>query len=87
MNTTMRVKKNIAISENGFVFNPATGESFSANPIGLEILNQLRKGESSEAIISSIANTYHVEALTIERDLNDFIENMRQYHLFDHEDE
>ncbi|MDP3464132.1 MAG: PqqD family protein [Bacteroidales bacterium] len=87
MNTTMKVKKNIAISENGFVFNPATGESFSANPIGLEILNQLRQGETSEAIIQSISNAYHAEPSAIERDLNDFIESMRQYHLFDHEDE
>ena len=34
----MKLKKNIATSESGFVFNPSTGDSFSLNTIGAEIL-------------------------------------------------
>ena len=42
----MRVRKNIATSDEGFVFNPATGDSFSTNSIGAEII-RLMKGEKS----------------------------------------
>jgi len=34
----MKIRPNIAISENGFIFNPDTGESFTVNPIGREII-------------------------------------------------
>ena len=34
----MRLKKNIAVSDSGFVFNPTTGDSYSLNPVGKEIL-------------------------------------------------
>ena len=35
----MNIRKDIAISDTGFVFDPVTGESFSLNPIGVEILS------------------------------------------------
>ena len=38
---SMKIKKNIALSDTGFVFNPGNGDSFSVNPIGLEILKIL----------------------------------------------
>jgi len=34
----MKISQNIAISENGFLFNPATGDSFSTNACGKEII-------------------------------------------------
>jgi hypothetical protein len=83
----MKIKKNIAVSENGFIFNPSSGESFSANPLGLEILNLLRQGQDTESIIKVLGETYHAEEDIIERDLNDFIQSIGQYHLFEHEDE
>ena len=46
----MKIKKNIAISDSGFIFNPDTGESFTANPIGLEILSMLKDGLDAKAV-------------------------------------
>ena len=40
----MNIKKSIALSDSGFVFDPSSGDSFSTNPIGLEIINQLKEG-------------------------------------------
>lgn len=77
----MKIKNNIAVSDNGFVFNPASGESFSVNPVGLEMLNLLRKGLSNEKVIEEIETKYQVDSNTLERDLNDFIEMVKQYHL------
>ena len=39
----MQLKDNIVITETGFVFDPDTGESFSVNPIGRELLEKLRQ--------------------------------------------
>jgi hypothetical protein len=83
----MKVKSNIAVSDNGFVFNPGSGESYTVNPVGLEMLNLLRKGHSHQEIIASIQEQYVAETATIERDLHDFLEMMRQYRLMQHDDE
>jgi hypothetical protein len=83
----MKVKNNIAVSDNGFIFNPGSGESFTVNPVGLEMLNHLRKGLSHSEIIVAMQANYNVEADNVERDLLDFIEMMRQYRLMQHDDE
>ena len=46
----MKIKKNIAVSDSGFIFNPDTGESFTANPIGLEILDMVKEGMEFEEV-------------------------------------
>ena len=83
----MKVKSNIAVSDNGFVFNPGSGESYTVNPVGLEMLNLLRKGHSHSEIIAAIQAQYVADAAMIERDLLDFLEMMRQYRLMQHDDE
>jgi hypothetical protein len=83
----MNLKNNIAVSDSGFVFNPASGESYSVNPIGLEMLNLLRQGLSQEEIVLSIEKNFQAEKTNIERDFNDFIDMMKQYHLVQNEDE
>lgn len=69
----MNVKRNIAISETGFVFDPSTGDSFSVNPIGLEIIQQMKQGKSPKEIESSITASYEVDPSTFEKDLSDFV--------------
>ena len=46
----MELRKNLAISDTGFVFDATAGESYSLNPIGLEILNYLKEGLTDEEI-------------------------------------
>lgn len=68
----MKLKKDLAISDSGFLFNPSSGDSYSLNPIGVEIFKHLQKGESDEAIITQLLNDYAVDKNTIEKDLYDF---------------
>lgn len=79
----MKFQKNIAISDSGFLFNPATGESFSVNPIGLEIINLLRSGKTENEICQAITNNYATEFPIVERDLHDFIHLLKQHQLTD----
>jgi hypothetical protein len=53
----MNIRKNIAISENGFIFNPLTGDSFSVNETGLFILQKLKEGETRETIMPRLTST------------------------------
>ena len=69
----MKIKKNIALSDTGFVFDPSTGDSFSTNPIGLEIIKMLKDGKSIQEIKTSIVKDYMVDEASIEKDYYDFV--------------
>lgn len=68
----MKIKKNIALSDSGFIFDPSSGNSFTTNPIGLQIIQLLKQGKSQEEIEKEIREEYAVDATTFERDFFDF---------------
>lgn len=82
----MNIRKNIAISENGFIFNPLTGDSFSVNETGLFILQKLKEGETRETIMKSLQDEFELDANSAEIDLNDFLSMLRSYQLTEYED-
>jgi methyltransferase-like protein len=77
----MRIKKNIALSDSGFIFNPSTGESFSVNPIGAEILKMLKEGKEKEDIKKVVLEKYQTDDATFERDYYDFVNILNHYLL------
>ena len=77
----MKLRKDVAVSEAGLVFNPTTGESFSVNPIGVEILNLMREGKKFDAICASITGQYNTDKDTFEKDFQDFTGVLRQHDL------
>jgi hypothetical protein len=79
----MKLKKNIATSEAGFVFNPGTGDSFSVNNIGSEILVMFKDNKSMNDIIESITARYDVEKSQLEKDLDDFVSQLSGYNLIE----
>lgn len=77
------LKKNIAISDSGFVFNPSTGDSFSLNPVGLDILGFLKEGKSESDIKSTIQAWYDIDKDTLDKDYYDFLKMLGQHKLVD----
>lgn len=69
----MKIKKNVAISESGFIFNPTSGDSFSTNPIGLEIIRMLKDEKSKDEIRKYILSKYMTDDSTFEKDYYDFV--------------
>ena len=69
----MKIKKNIAVSESGFVFDSNTGDSFSLNATGKEILNMLNDNKSEEDIKHFFLKEYDVDDLTFEQNYFDFM--------------
>ncbi|MBE9468209.1 MAG: PqqD family protein [Bacteroidetes bacterium] len=81
----MRLKKNIAISETGFIFNPSTGDSFTLNPIGIEILSFIENEKKYEEISDAILEKYDVDTITFEKNYYDFIQMLKNNHLLENE--
>ncbi len=73
----MKINKNIAISESGFIFNPGTGDSFSTNPIGAEIIQLLKDDKKPSEIIKVISSKYQIDGPSFEKDLEDFYSQLR----------
>lgn len=79
----MKLKKNIAISESGFIFNSERGDSFSANPIGQDILELLREGNEEPEIAKTLLEKYEIDAPTLEKDVYDFVKMLNQFNLLE----
>jgi len=77
----MNIRKDIAISDNGFIFDPVTGESFSLNPIGVEILSLYKDGNSKSVITEVLLNKYDVPEIELEKSISDFEKMITDYNL------
>ena len=75
------IKKNTATNELGFVFNPATGDSYSTNPIAASIIKMLKDGSALNDIKRSLLETYDTDKATIEKDLDEFINTLKENNL------
>jgi len=77
----MQINKNIAISDSGFVFNPSTGDSFSTNQVGLEIIRLLKENKSKEELIKELVTIFSIDESTLEKDLGDFFMMLNSYQI------
>lgn len=79
----MKIRKDIALSDSGFVFDPATGDSFSTNPIGMEIIQMLRQGKSQKEVQTKILANYDIDEISFEKDFYDFLKMLGMLKLTD----
>ena len=79
----MNKLNSLAISDNGFIFKPATGESFTTNEMGLFIINLLKEGKSGDEIINIITEDYEINSVTAGRDLYEFIGFLKRENMTD----
>jgi hypothetical protein len=77
----MRLKRNIAVSESGFIFDPSTGESYSLNSQGVEILTLLKESKTTSEITDYFISEYEVDREDFERYLVDFTGMLKQFKL------
>ncbi len=73
----------LAISDNGFIFKPSTGESFTTNELGLIILNLLKEGKSADEIINEITEEFDVDAISAGRDLYEYLDFLKRENMID----
>jgi hypothetical protein len=75
-NKIMLIKGNIAISENGFVFNPSTGDSFTMNTTAREVIMLIKEGKSINQIAHLLVEKYDIDTVILERYLSDFVSDL-----------
>lgn len=83
----MRIKSNLAVSPSGFVFDPGSGDSFSVNPIGLEIIELLREGKSKDEVKEHVLKDYLTDEVSFEKDYYDFTAMLRKHKLLQDDDQ
>ncbi|NOX17798.1 MAG: PqqD family protein [Chlorobi bacterium] len=76
-----KIPDNLAVSEEGFLFLPATGESFTLNEIGKIVIGLLKNGSSIEEIIERLTEEFDVDEHTAEKDVNDFLTQLKNFRL------
>jgi|APHig6443718053_1056840.scaffolds.fasta_scaffold41501_2 hypothetical protein len=86
-NMNIKTKPSIALSASGFVFDPITGESYSVNPIGAEILKMMEEGTDTVYVKDRILEKYDVDEATFEKDLYDFIGMLENFRIVQRHDE
>ncbi len=68
----------LAMNDEGFVFDPSTGDSYMLNTTGLFILKKLRDEKSLSEIVKSLVDQYNIAPDEAERDTNDFLGQLKQ---------
>ena len=73
--------KQLAISENGFVFDPSSGYSYTVNETGLNVLKLLISGMNKEQVLESILSEDEVGADHFESDLDHYMLMLEAFDL------
>ena len=71
----------LALSDEGFLFDPQTGDSFQLSETGIIVLRELKEGHSDDAIAQCLAETYDVTVEEARRDCADFRSRLQQFGL------
>ena len=80
-NVRQRLKE-LAVSDSGFVFDPCSGATFSANESGLAILEGLKQGQGPAELISALKDKFEVvRTEDLRRDLDEFVHMLRSNQL------
>jgi len=77
----MSVLKSLTVSQDGFAFDLATGESFTVNPCGRLILQRLQNGETNQQIAQFLSSEFSIAYSTAERDIADFFQQLHSLGL------
>lgn len=67
------VLQRLKIMDNGFVFDPLSGKSYSINANGLIIMRYMQSGVGLDQIIDNLSKEFQVGREVIERDIHEFI--------------
>jgi hypothetical protein len=72
------VLNRLAVSESGFVFDPASGHNFTVNETGLVLLRLLLKELRLDQMLEILCDEYDADPRDIERDMLEFISALRE---------
>ena len=77
----MKIAEEVKISDNGFVFNSKTGDSFSLNPFGLELIKSIKEEKDFENLKRETLEKYDVDDLSFEKDFYEFCALLKHHQI------
>jgi PqqD family protein of HPr-rel-A system len=77
--------KELMINDEGFAFDPRTGNTYTMNPTGLLIVNAVKAGANVDQVLDSVAARYEVDRQTADRDLEVFFNELQRNKLIEME--
>jgi hypothetical protein len=80
------IKSGLRISDQGMVFDPSTGESFTLNPTGLIILNLMVEGADDTSIFEKMSRDYQITREEFDRYLLDFMSVLKSSQLLENDE-
>ncbi len=82
---TTRIKPGLRISDQGMVFDPSTGESFTLNPTGMIILKLMVEGADESRIFEVVSQEYELSLEEFDRYFLDFMSVLKSIQLLDND--
>jgi PqqD family protein of HPr-rel-A system len=74
--------RRLAMSDQGFVFDPISGHSFTLNSTGMRVLQLLKSGEQPDSIAARLQEEFELDPVDDPvRDVEDFVRRLREHHL------
>jgi len=73
------VIQRLALNDSGFVFDPESGRSFTANHVGLYILRFLQSHTDADDLFDAIELAFDVSRHDAERDIIEFSAQLRKF--------
>lgn len=71
----------LALSDDGFVFDPQTGDSFQVSETGIAVLRALKEGRSDEETAQQLVTDFEVSLEEARRDCTDFRGQLKNFGL------
>ncbi len=71
----------LALSDEGFVFDPQTGDSFQVSETGIAVLHALKAGRSDEETAQQLITDFEVSLEEARRDCADFRVQLKNFGL------
>ncbi|PAW91550.1 MAG: HPr-rel-A system PqqD family protein [Pedosphaera sp. Tous-C6FEB] len=71
----------LALSDEGFVFDPQTGDSFQVSETGIAVLRALKEGRSDEETAPQLVADFEVSLEEARRDCTDFRSQLKNFGL------
>lgn len=71
----------LALSDEGFVFDPQTGDSFQVSETGIAVLRALKEGRSDEETAQQLVADFEVSLEEARRDCTDFRSQLKNFGL------
>lgn len=77
----MQRLRDLAVSDTGFVFDPFSGATFTANASALCILDGLKRALDRDAIAEALRARFNVGGEDLSRDIDDLVASLRLFGL------